>query len=88
MANRNTAIRDRDRRRLRQGEPVCYMCGNPIDYQAGPQHPESYVVDHVTPLEKGGADTIDNKRPAHRKCNSLKGTRIVAPVVRRSGALN
>jgi 5-methylcytosine-specific restriction endonuclease McrA len=48
----------------------------------------SFVVDHVMPLAKGGADTLDNKKAAHRECNSKKRARIVAPIVRRSGTLD
>jgi len=47
----------------------------------------SFVVDHVVPLAKGGADALDNKKAAHRGCNSTKRARLVAPIVRRSGTL-
>lgn len=51
-------------------------------------HPESFVVDHVIPLKRGGTDTLDNKQPAHWTCNRAKGSRIDGgPVLRRSGSL-
>jgi 5-methylcytosine-specific restriction endonuclease McrA len=33
--------------------------------------------DHVVPLTKGGSNTPDNVRLAHRGCNSSKGNRGV-----------
>lgn len=65
---------------------VCHLCG----------HPGADAIDHVVPVNKGGADTDDNKAPAHHtracptcgiKCNRVKGARMVAPVIRRSGTL-
>ena len=51
-------------------------------------HPDRFEADHVIPLAKGGSDTLDNMRAAHRRCNSTKRARLVAPIIRRSGALN
>jgi len=48
----------------------------------------SFVVDHVIPLAKGGLDIMENKKAAHRACNSTKRARLVAPIVRRSGTLS
>jgi len=59
-----------------------------IDCPGCVPHPMSYVVDHVIPLSRGGADTIDNKQPTHRTCNRAKGTRTDGgSVLRRSGSL-
>jgi 5-methylcytosine-specific restriction endonuclease McrA len=33
-------------------------------------------VDHIHPISKGGADTLDNLRAAHRSCNAAKGNRV------------
>lgn len=52
-------------------------------------HPMSFVVDHITPLTRGGTDTLDNKQAAHRACNRAKGGKIDGgPVLRRSGSLH
>lgn len=70
---RNTARRDRFRRIIRRGEPPCHLCGEAIDYQAEHLDPLSFTIDHVTPLARGGTDTLDNIAAAHRKCNRDKG---------------
>lgn len=44
---------------------VCWLCGEP----------GSDTVDHVVPWSKGGSDAPSNLRPAHRSCNSARGTR-------------
>lgn len=43
---------------------VCHLCG-----LAG-----STTADHVVPRSLGGADAVDNLEPAHRACNSARGT--------------
>ena len=50
-------------------------------------HPMRFEADHKVPLIKGGTDTLDNKQATHRRCNSAKRARLVAPIVRRSGSL-
>ena len=84
---RNSANRARDRVRIARDKPACHICGKAIDYTLPHLDPMSFVVDHVMPLAKGGADTLGNKKAAHRECNSKKRARIVAPIVRRSGTL-
>ena len=54
----------------------CNICGKPVELDATennmrPSH------DHVVPLTKGGSNTPDNVRLAHRGCNSSKGNRGV-----------
>jgi len=88
MVKRNTATRDRDRARIARDKPACHICGVAIDYTLTHLDPMSFVVDHVVPLAKGGADALDNKKAAHRGCNSTKRARLVAPIVRRSGTLS
>ena len=88
MANRSRtrAIRARNARVVRDGAGICHLCG----------HPGADAADHVVPLAQGGSDTVDNLRPAHHfepcptcgvKCNRVKGDKVIAPVIRRSGAL-
>jgi 5-methylcytosine-specific restriction endonuclease McrA len=88
MVKRNSAARARDRARIARDKPSCHICGKAIDYTLPHTDPWSYVLDHVMPLAKGGADAISNKKAAHRECNSKKRARIVAPIVRRSGTLD
>ena len=82
---RNTATRDRHRRQIRAGEPPCHICKQPIDYALPHLHPLEFVVDHVVPLNKGGADVLENKAAAHRSCNRAKSDRL--GVIARAAAL-
>lgn len=84
---RNTTTRDRDRRTIAARHENCHICGREIDYTLRWPDPMCFVVDHVTPLANGGADTLANKRAAHNQCNSTKRARIYAPIIRRSRSL-
>jgi len=84
---RNTAQRDRDRARIKATRANCSICGASIDYTLPHTDPMAFVVDHIRPLAKGGADNIANKAAAHSICNNKKRARIVAPIVKRSGSL-
>jgi 5-methylcytosine-specific restriction endonuclease McrA len=88
MVKRNTTQRDRDRARIRATKANCHICGETIDYLLPWPDPLCFVVDHIKPLHKGGADHISNKAAAHNKCNSKKRARDYAPIIRRSGALD
>lgn len=85
---RNIRQQQRDRDRIKQSRPNCHICGEAISWDADWLDPRSFVVDHIIPLAKNGPDTLENKAAAHRSCNSTKRARIVAPIVRRSGALD
>lgn len=55
----------------------CHICGGEIDFSASRRvgfgnWEYSLHIDHVIPIAKGGADTLDNVRPAHAKCNIIK----------------
>lgn len=85
---RSESMRQKHRAMIARGKPSCYICGKQIDFSLRFPDPGCYVVDHVVPIAKGGADTIENKRAAHHECNSKKRARDYAPIVRRSGSLN
>ncbi|OBA62197.1 HNH endonuclease [Nocardia sp. 852002-20019_SCH5090214] len=72
---RNTTTRDQHRATIRRTKPPCAICGEDIDYKAHHTDPRSFSVDHIIPLSKGGPDTIENKQPAHRKCNRDKSNK-------------
>lgn len=59
---------------------VCWLCGYEIDMRLPATHAMSATVDHVVPLSQGG-NPLDptNLRPAHRRCNSVKGDRPALP---------
>ena len=74
--SRNTTTRDRHRKQIARTQPPCGICGQDIDYTLPYLDPMSYVVDHIIPVTKGGADIIENKQSAHRSCNRIKSDRI------------
>ena len=84
---RNTTQRDRDRKIIARSQAPCHICGQPIDYELAWHEPRSFVVDHVVPIARGGADNLNNKRAAHRDCNRAKSDRDHAPIIKHSGAL-
>lgn len=52
----------------------CHICGLPIPGDiASSKHPLFGTVDHVIPRSRGGSNRLDNRRAAHRLCNSIKG---------------
>lgn len=59
---------------------TCWLCPDPIDLTLSYPHPRSFSVDHVIPLEQGGAP-LDrtNVRAAHLDCNKRRGTTPARP---------
>jgi 5-methylcytosine-specific restriction endonuclease McrA len=51
--------------------PSCALCGNFVDISTTERRWRP-SVDHVIPLSKGGAHTLDNLQLAHYRCNSSK----------------
>jgi 5-methylcytosine-specific restriction endonuclease McrA len=45
----------------------CYLCLDPFETA------KDITFDHWEPLSKGGADTLENYRLAHYRCNQTKG---------------
>lgn len=59
--------------------PVCWLCHRPISLDLHYLHRLAYTVDHVVSLQRGGAPMdLANARPAHRSCNSSKGSRAAS----------
>ena len=59
----------------------CHICKKPVSLSANrspgaPGWQQGLHLDHVVPLSKGGADTIDNVKPAHGLCNLQKNDSI------------
>lgn len=81
-ANRNTTIRDRHRKAIAKDKPPCGICGQPIDYTLPHTDLQSFVVDHIVPLHRGGQDVLVNpdgtpqKQAAHRACNRDKSNTV------------
>jgi hypothetical protein len=66
-ANRNTALRDRMRARVKATRAACALCGEPINYDLPHSDPKSFVIDHIESLHAGGADALSNIQAAHRR---------------------
>ena len=80
MTTRSTTTRDRLRREVSKGHPPCHICGGEIDYQAHYLDPMSFTIDHITPINRGGTDTLDNVAAAHRGCNRDKSDKVATGV--------
>jgi len=52
---------------------TCQICGEPVDRDADPKSDWYPSLDHIVPRSKGGANTLDNLRTAHRWCNCIRG---------------
>ena len=70
---------DIDRNRVFAADDfTCKLCGDPLDMAAKFPAPLSPTIDHIIPLNKGGAHLYANVQAAHFVCNSAKGDRILA----------
>ncbi len=49
---------------------ICHLCHKVITE-------EEFSTDHVVPRSKGGTNSIENLRPAHRACNSARQDRSI-----------
>lgn len=59
---------------LRRHGMVCHLCRRPIP------HRRLLHFDHVIPLARGGPHVASNIRPAHKRCNLSKGSRVLTPL--------
>ncbi|MBM4517705.1 HNH endonuclease [Rhodococcus hoagii] len=75
-----------NRARTLEGEPVCCLCGQPIDTALPPSDPMSASAHHVVPYARGGTDDLANLRPAHLDCNKRQGDRVDPVIDRKSRA--
>lgn len=65
------------------GEPYCYLCNKPIDYNLPAGLPGSPEMDDIIPVSLGG-DPLDreNLRATHKKCNIKRGNTPVDIAIR------
>lgn len=57
---------------------LCGLCGEPVDKDLAWPDPMSASLDHITPLSRGGAHTLDNVQLAHLACNIRKNNKVTA----------
>lgn len=48
---------------------TCQICGKPLS-------PDSFTIDHIVPLDRGGVNEISNFRCACSRCNKWKGNSL------------
>ncbi len=63
--------------------PPCWLCGQPIDYDAPAHDPDALDVDHVKPYSTHPhlALVRSNLRPSHVRCNRSRGARPPRPEI-------
>lgn len=71
------------KRTYRLSKPIClppthcHLCTLPIPEEiVSHLHPLFGTIDHIIPLSRGGPDITENRAPAHRVCNQIKGSTI------------
>lgn len=58
-------------------DPICALCGNPIDMDAPAYSPMACEVDHIIPISRGGSPyDMDNLQLTHCKCNRQKSNKL------------
>lgn len=59
----------------------CHLCGKPVSLK-------TMELDHVVPLARGGKHSPRNLKPAHVRCNRMKGDKLLSELkgVFRGGA--
>lgn len=89
------ARQKRNRKVFAEKGDVCWICGHPGSDSIDHVLPLAPVKDDPVELERRDTD-MDNLRPAHHdvacptcgeRCNRSKGTRTIAPIIRRSASL-
>lgn len=60
------------------GDGFCGLCVQPIDLTLRWPHPESFSIEHITPLSKGGEHSYVNTQSAHLVCNMRKHDKVAA----------
>jgi 5-methylcytosine-specific restriction endonuclease McrA len=56
----------------------CQLCGTPTPRRLrGRMAPNAPELDHITPLARGGAHSVDNAQCLCRRCNGAKGARVM-----------
>ncbi|MFC9089006.1 HNH endonuclease [Nocardiopsis dassonvillei] len=71
--------------RAQPGSDTCWLCLKPINMTLHWNHPDAWTADHVDPLATGGAPLdLTLLKPAHRRCNSRRGTKPPAAPLPRS----
>ena len=63
-----------DRLRARDGDN-CWLCGQLIDFNAEPNSPKAWSVEHLLSKDHDGPGRIENLALCHPPCNRTLGNR-------------
>ena len=69
-------LASRFERECREAGEACWICGQPIDYEADATvHPDAFQPDHYYPVSTHPELALDpaNLRASHRSCNVARG---------------
>ena len=68
------SVRNQAYKRDLRAQAPCHICGQPIDYQAPMDSPDSYQADHVLPVKDFPQYELDlnNIKASHASCNKAK----------------
>ena len=66
----------------RRDKGICWICGGKVNMNLDHNDEMYGSIDHVIPISKGGMDSWDNVKLAHRRCNRIKSNKIDIVVVR------
>lgn len=61
------------KRKAKKQGLVCWICREPFDWSLPYHDARAFTADHVVPIATGGS-ILGPLRPAHRSCNSSRGT--------------
>ena len=80
---------ERLRKIIYSTQDICGICGKPLErnddgtFRYKAPHPLSPTIDHIIPLDKGGAPAdLSNMQLAHRICNAQKKNKILTAEVK------
>ena len=64
------------RDQIARNRGACHLCGKSINYDLKYPHPMAFTVDHIQPVSMVPelAFSLENCRPAHKRCNEVRGT--------------
>ena len=63
-----------ERLRARDGD-LCWLCGKHMDFDAKPNSPKAWSVEHLIPVCRCGPGTLENLVLCHPPCNRVLGDR-------------
>ena len=70
-----------DRLRARDGDR-CWLCQQPMDFEAKPNSAQAWSIEHLIAKSRGGPDILDNWVLCHPGCNRILRDRPLADKIK------